>query len=179
MATQLQLRKGTTAQTAIFTGAIAEVTVDTTQKTVVVHDGTTVGGNYIITKGQLDSNVSILQGINTTQNTNITAVNGYAVSAYATANGANGMATGAYAKANNALANTTGTFAGDLTITGNTIVNTSLSINNPSMPGNSQYLIITGTAGNVIGVPSNPLVSPETILYARSTLEYAIFSSPI
>jgi len=105
MATQLQLRKGTTAQTAIFTGAVAEVTVDTTQKTVVVHDGTTVGGNYIVTKGQLDSNVSILQGINTTQNTNITAVNGYATSAYATANGANGLAAGAFNSANTNASN--------------------------------------------------------------------------
>lgn len=100
MATQLQLRKGSTAQTAIFTGAVAEVTVDTTQKTVVVHDGTTAGGNYIVTKGQLESNVSILQGVNTTQNTNITAVNGYAAGAFTTANGANGLASGAYAAAN-------------------------------------------------------------------------------
>ena len=44
MATQLQLRRGNTAQTAVFTGAIAEVTVDTDKKTIVVHDGTTPGG---------------------------------------------------------------------------------------------------------------------------------------
>lgn len=100
MATQLQLRKGNTAQTAVFTGALAEVTVDTDQKTVVVHDGTTVGGTYIITKAQLDSNVSILQGVNTTQNTNITAVNGFAAGAFNTANGANGLAAGAFNLAN-------------------------------------------------------------------------------
>jgi hypothetical protein len=100
MATQLQLRKGNTAQTAVFTGALAEVTVDIDQDTVVVHDGTTVGGNYIVTKAQLESNVSILQGINTTQNTNITAVNGFAAGAFNTANGANGLAAGAYNTAN-------------------------------------------------------------------------------
>jgi len=100
MATQLQLRKGNTAQTAVFTGALAEVTVDTDQDTVVVHDGTTVGGNYIVSKAQLQSNVSILQGINTTQNTNITAVNGFAAGAFNTANGANGLAAGAYNTAN-------------------------------------------------------------------------------
>jgi hypothetical protein len=44
MPTQLQLRRGTTAQTAIFTGALAEVTVDTDKKTIVVHDGSTQGG---------------------------------------------------------------------------------------------------------------------------------------
>jgi hypothetical protein len=41
MPTQLQLRRGTTAQTAIFTGAVAEVTVDTDKNTLVVHDGST------------------------------------------------------------------------------------------------------------------------------------------
>jgi hypothetical protein len=107
MATQLQLRKGNTAQTAVFTGAVAEVTVDTDQDTVVVHDGTTVGGNYIVTKTQLQSNVSILQGINTTQNTNITAVNGFAAGAFNAANGANGLAAGAFAAANTNAANIT------------------------------------------------------------------------
>jgi hypothetical protein len=116
MATQLQLRKGNTAQTAVFTGAVAEVTVDTDQDTVVVHDGTTVGGNYIVSKTQLQSNVSILQGINTSQNTRIsivegvnlgqnttiTAVNQFAQSAYDTANATNGFAVSAFDKANSA-----------------------------------------------------------------------------
>lgn len=44
MASQLQLRRGTTAQHAVFTGAPGEVTVDTDKKTVVVHDGVTQGG---------------------------------------------------------------------------------------------------------------------------------------
>jgi hypothetical protein len=44
MAEQKQLRGGTTAQHATFTGAEREVTVDTTKKTVVVHDGSTAGG---------------------------------------------------------------------------------------------------------------------------------------
>jgi hypothetical protein len=44
MPDQLQLRGGTTVQHSTFTGASKEVTVDTTKKTVVVHDGTTAGG---------------------------------------------------------------------------------------------------------------------------------------
>ena len=44
MATELKFRNGTTAQHATFTGAAAEVTVDTDKNTVVVHDGTTAGG---------------------------------------------------------------------------------------------------------------------------------------
>ena len=44
MASQLQLRRGTTAQHGPFIGAPGEVTVNTDTKTVVVHDGTTAGG---------------------------------------------------------------------------------------------------------------------------------------
>jgi hypothetical protein len=44
MSTAVQLRKGTTAEHATFTGAVAEVTVDTTKDTIVVHDGATAGG---------------------------------------------------------------------------------------------------------------------------------------
>ena len=43
MARQIQLRRGTTTQTDAFTGALAEVTVDTDKDTVVVHDGSTAG----------------------------------------------------------------------------------------------------------------------------------------
>lgn len=43
-ATTLQLRRGTTAQHATFTGRSGEVTVDTTRKALVVHDGATAGG---------------------------------------------------------------------------------------------------------------------------------------
>jgi len=44
MATQIQFRKGTRTQHASFTGANAEVTVNTTDKTLHVHDGSTAGG---------------------------------------------------------------------------------------------------------------------------------------
>ena len=43
-ATQLQMRRGTTAQTAAFTGAVGEVTIDTDKDTVIIHDGATAGG---------------------------------------------------------------------------------------------------------------------------------------
>jgi hypothetical protein len=39
-----QRRRGTTAPHASFTGLLAELTVDTDKKTVVVHDGSTAGG---------------------------------------------------------------------------------------------------------------------------------------
>lgn len=49
MTKQVQLRRGTTAQHSSFTGAIAEVTVDTDKKTLVVHDGSTAGGSVVAT----------------------------------------------------------------------------------------------------------------------------------
>ena len=42
--TRVQFRRGNTAQTAVFTGAVGEVTVDTDKNVVVIHDGTTAGG---------------------------------------------------------------------------------------------------------------------------------------
>ena len=44
MATQVQFRRGTTAQTAAFIGAVGEVTVDMEKDVCVVHDGSTIGG---------------------------------------------------------------------------------------------------------------------------------------
>jgi hypothetical protein len=40
----LQLRRGTTSEHSTFTGLVGEVTIDTTKDTIVVHDGSTVGG---------------------------------------------------------------------------------------------------------------------------------------
>tara|TARA_B100000287_G_scaffold416259_1_gene450714 strand:- start:3888 stop:4346 length:459 start_codon:yes stop_codon:yes gene_type:complete len=44
MTKQVQFRKGTTSEHFNFTGALAEITVDTDKKTAVVHDGVTAGG---------------------------------------------------------------------------------------------------------------------------------------
>ena len=44
MATQVQFRRGTTAEHSGFKGADGEVTVDTSLKTVVLHDALTNGG---------------------------------------------------------------------------------------------------------------------------------------
>lgn len=44
MSRQIQFRRGTADEHAAFTGAIGEVTVDTTNKTLRVHDGETPGG---------------------------------------------------------------------------------------------------------------------------------------
>jgi hypothetical protein len=48
MATQVQQRRGTTTEHTTFTGAVGEITVDTTKDTAVVHDGTTAGGHPLL-----------------------------------------------------------------------------------------------------------------------------------
>jgi hypothetical protein len=92
MSTQLTLRRGNTAQTLVFTGASAEPTVDTDRNLIVIHDGVTPGGhpaakltfansafnqaNAAFNKANtvatdLSANLTLIEGINTTQNTNI------------------------------------------------------------------------------------------------------------
>ena len=44
MAVQLQIRRGNESENDAFTGALGEITVDTTTSTIRVHDGSTVGG---------------------------------------------------------------------------------------------------------------------------------------
>ncbi|MNK33283.1 Collagen triple helix repeat protein [compost metagenome] len=60
MAEEKKFRRGTTAEMAAFTGAEAELTVDTTKDTLVVHDGTTVGG-HVLAREDL-ANVSAFGG---------------------------------------------------------------------------------------------------------------------
>ena len=47
MATAIQRRRGTATQHSTFTGLAGEITIDTTNNTVVVHDGSTAGGHRL------------------------------------------------------------------------------------------------------------------------------------
>jgi hypothetical protein len=63
----IQFRRGTTTEHNSFTGLLGEVTVDTTKKTIVVHDGSNAGGSALAlegaatntTTGTFSSNVTI------------------------------------------------------------------------------------------------------------------------
>ena len=61
MAKRVQLRRGTTPQTSIFTGAVGEVTVDTDKKTIVVHDGVTAGGFPNAARANADGTISLIK----------------------------------------------------------------------------------------------------------------------
>ena len=59
MARQVQIRRGTAAENDAFTGAIGEITMDTTNKTLRVHDGTTVGGTSLARTDQIPQRQNI------------------------------------------------------------------------------------------------------------------------
>jgi hypothetical protein len=65
MATQVQWRGGSTAEHATFTGAAREVTVDTQKQTLVVHDGSTAGGEALLREDQANLPGSVTNGIYT------------------------------------------------------------------------------------------------------------------
>ena len=69
MASQVQYRRGTNAQNAAFTGALAEITVDTTNGTLRVHDGLTVGGSNIATVAYVTAQISSLSSNSITDGT--------------------------------------------------------------------------------------------------------------
>lgn len=72
---QVKLRRGTTAQHGSFTGAEGEVTVDTTNDTLRVHDGSTVGGHELrkksdtIAGSEIDDNAVTSGKISDSDNT--------------------------------------------------------------------------------------------------------------
>ena len=53
MSKQIQFRRGSATEHANFIGANGEITVDTTNKTLRVHDGETVGGTILAKQSEL------------------------------------------------------------------------------------------------------------------------------
>lgn len=62
MSTQVQYRRGSATQNNAFTGALAEITVDTTNWTLRVHDGSTPGGGgNLATQSYVDAQIGNIQ----------------------------------------------------------------------------------------------------------------------
>ena len=53
MSRQIQIRRGTAAENDAFTGAIGEITMDTTNNTLRVHDGATAGGTKLAKQSEI------------------------------------------------------------------------------------------------------------------------------
>ena len=106
MATQVQFRRGNTAQTSTFTGATAEITIDTDKKTIVVHDGSTSGGIPLARENASNAAGSYANSAFSTANFAFSAANtsaaagSYSNSAFGVANSAASYANSAFSTAN-------------------------------------------------------------------------------
>lgn len=58
MSRQIQIRRGDNTKHQKFTGAIGEVTMNTTKNTLCVHDGKTVGGNEMLSRNSFYSYIT-------------------------------------------------------------------------------------------------------------------------
>jgi hypothetical protein len=65
MAIQVKFRRGSANQHGSFTGANGEITVDTTNKTLRVHDGVTVGGTRLAKYNEISAASANLQSVTT------------------------------------------------------------------------------------------------------------------
>ena len=74
MATQVQLRRGTTAEHSTFTGAVGEVTIDTDKDALVVHDHSQAGG-YPVASLHNAQEYSATQNFNATTLTDGATIN--------------------------------------------------------------------------------------------------------
>ena len=63
MPTVLQHRRGTATQNDAFTGAAGELTIDLTNDTIRVHDGSTAGGKRLATKAEADAALNAAAGL--------------------------------------------------------------------------------------------------------------------
>ena len=112
-----------------------------------------------------NANISMLIGIQTTQNTNITT--------------ANNAAWAAFNKANSALANTSGTFGGDLNVSGTMNVNNVLTVTtSPPASSPSITTITTQNYNLILGAISNTwtFVANGTLLFPDSTIQRTAFT---
>ena len=129
MATQVQRRRGTTTEHSTFTGAVGELTVDTTKDTVVVHDGSTAGGQPLA-REDLDnvSSTAVTSKVSagTTSAAGKVQLEDSSTTTAATPNSvkaAKDAADAAQTTADAALPATGGTISSNLTVSGNLTVN--------------------------------------------------------
>ena len=128
MAKVLQHRRGTATEHSNFTGAAGEITYDTTDKRLVVHDGATKGGIPLALESEVvaaqttaTNAATAASNAQATANSASTAAANAASAAstaQSTANTASSTATSAQTTANNALPKSGGTISGSLTVTG-------------------------------------------------------------
>ena len=162
MASQVQYRRGTNAQNAAFTGALAEITVDTTNGTLRVHDAITVGGSNIATVAYVTSQISALSSNSIssgTSNVRVFANGNVTTSAAGTANVLNVTSTGAIITGDLSVtgnATLSGNILGDRIQNGTTIIDIQTANGNAniSVAGTSNVAVFASTGAFITGLVS-------------------------
>jgi hypothetical protein len=200
MATQVQFRRGTTAQTSTFTGATAEITVDTTKSTIVVHDGSTAGGFALARESALSSNVASITSAFNAANAAFLQANtpsytansaaSYANSGFAVANSAASYANSGFSLANghSAIANSAAAYANSAFLAANTPSNvansaasyanaafaTANTISSASSYANSSFLAANSAftrANNSLNANTGGTVAGDVIITGNLTIQ--------
>jgi len=124
MATQVQFRRGNTTQTSTFTGAVAEITVDTDKDVVVVHDGTTAGGFPLARESAVTANQIFSQAAFTAANSG-----------------------GSYANSAFLIANSVAVYSNTVDVTQNTSITAAFTAaNSGGSYANSAFLVANGAS---------------------------------
>jgi hypothetical protein len=164
MSTQVAIRRGNTAQTAAFTGVVAELTVDTDKKVVVVHDGTTAGGNPLV-----KANASITTGQILTSNGSqlIAIANTGTAGTYGNASFIPVVTTDAYGRVssvtNTAIAISSGVVTGVMTFTQGGANATSYTTGGLLTSNGTSFVSVanTGTAGTYGNAAFHPVITTD------------------
>ena len=162
MASQVQYRRGTNAQNAAFTGALAEITVDTTNGTLRVHDAITVGGSNIATVAYVTAQISALSSNSIssgTSNVRVFANSDVTTSAAGTANVLVVQSTGALITGDLSVtgnATLSGNILGDRIVNGTTSIEiqTANGNSNISVAGTSNVAVFASTGAFITGINS-------------------------
>jgi hypothetical protein len=171
MSVQVQIRRGNTAQTSAFTGAVAEITVDTDKQTLVVHNGSKSGGFPLAPNTAFDVANAAFNSANNvapqvapsfnTANAAFDKANSANVLAYNTGIGANAYTVSVGSSGNNyagAMANSINAYT-TATYATQTDLSTGLSAGNT-------YTVSVGTsANNYAGAMANAANAYATATY--------------
>lgn len=126
MAIQLQLRRGTATQHQTFTGASGEVTLNTTNWTIHLHDGSYAGG-YELARADLTNIISIANAKLTNSSVTIGSTNIALGATSTTLAGLTSVASVAYTGGAISLTGNA-SFGGTLGVTGNTTLTGTLAV---------------------------------------------------
>ena len=150
MSTQVQYRRGTNTQNDAFTGVLAEITVDTTNGTLRVHDGLTAGGSALIsaTATQTLTNKTLTSPTITTATFSGTQTGSANLNLTGTIT-ASGNITGSYLFGNGSqLTGIDATSIQNGTANARTFLNGNVTI---SAAGVANVVVVTSTGANIAG----------------------------